>query len=234
MISFVIRLQEGSGFMKILIIEDDAIIRQELSAFLTKNGYECESIENFEDVFNQIEIASPHLILLDLGLPFHDGYYICRKLREQTQVPIIIITSRDTEMDELMSMNLGADDFVRKPFNTQILLLRMERLLQRTYDKDSQALSDGDLTLDLSKGIVSHKGISEELTKNEIAILYYFFTHKGNIVTREDLMTYLWSTDTFVDDNTLSVNISRLRKKLELLGVSDPFQTKRGIGYIME
>lgn len=219
--------------MKILIVEDDPVVRSELSIFLCSHGYECEMIEDFQNVLSQIEEHNPHLLLLDVNLPQNDGYYLCRKIRETSQVPIIIITSRNTDMDELMSMNLGADDFVRKPFHTQILLSRMERLLTRTYSSQSNMVTSKTLILDLAKATVSYKEQLSELSKNELAILHYFLQHQNQIVSREELMMHLWSTNTFVDDNTLSVNISRLRKKLQQIGYEDSIQTKRGMGYLL-
>ena len=220
--------------MKILIIEDDVIIREQLAKFLKNNKYEVEVVECFDNVITQIENISPHLILLDVNLPQNDGYSICRKIRETSEMPVIIITSRDTEMDELISMNLGADDFVRKPFNTQILLARIERLLKRNYNTNaSDILQHGDLKLDLIKGSVSYKESMDTLTKNELAILNYFLMHKGELVSREKLLLFLWDSSDFVDDNTLSVNITRLRKKLENIGAGNPIETRRGLGYIL-
>lgn len=220
--------------MKILIIEDDIAIRNELAKFLKSNNYAVDFIENFQDIIQQIEAASPHLILLDVNLPQTDGYSICRKLREFSTIPVIILTSRDTEMDELMSMNLGADDFVRKPFNPQILLARIERILRRTYISAAANSEEyNGLVLDKSKGTISYNNNTEVLTKNEISIISYLFTHKGELVSREDLMTFLWDDNSFVDDNTLSVNITRIRKKLSLIGLENIIETRRGIGYML-
>lgn len=220
--------------MKILIIEDDISIRNELAKFLTGNGYDVSVIEMFQDVVGQIVAISPHLIILDVNLPQTDGYSICRKLREVSLMPIIILTSRDTEMDELMSMNLGADDFVRKPFNPQILLARIERILKRAYlspDKDKEEYNG--IVLDKSKGTICYDGNTEILTKNELSILNYLFSHKGELVSREQLMTFLWDDNSFVDDNTLSVNMTRIRKKLSLIGLDHAIETRRGIGYVL-
>lgn len=220
--------------MKILVIEDDSVIRKELLCLLNNYGYEASAIETFNTVLEDINKLDPNLILLDVNLPLNDGYTICRKVREVSSVPIIIITSRDTEMDELLSMNLGADDFIRKPFNTSILLARVERLLSRAYNqKRSDIIQEGELELDILKGSISYKGKDEILTKNEMNILHYFITHKNVIISREELMMSLWSSDCFIDDNTLSVNITRLRKKLESLGIVDAIKTRRGLGYIM-
>ena len=220
--------------MKILIIEDDIAIRNELAKFLKSNNYAVDFIENFQDIIQQIKAASPHLILLDVNLPQTDGYSICRKLREFSTLPVIILTSRDTEIDELMSMNLGADDFVRKPFNPQILLARIERILRRTYISATANKEEyNGMVLDKSKGTISYNNNTEVLTKNEISIVSFLLTHKGELVSREDLMTFLWDDNSFVDDNTLSVNITRIRKKLSLIGLENIIETRRGIGYML-
>ena len=220
--------------MKILIIEDDAVIKNELAKFLTANDYEVFTIEDFNNTFVKIEEANPHLILLDINLPINDGYTICRKLREKSDVPVIILTSRDTEMDELMSMNIGADDFVKKPFSPQILLARIERLISRVYQsKQIETIDNGQIKLNISTGIVTHQEKSETLTKNELCILNHLLKNRGKLVSRDDLMTALWSSSAFIDDNTLSVNVTRLRKKLENIGVSGAIETRRGIGYIL-
>ncbi|MGL5979219.1 MAG: response regulator transcription factor [Erysipelotrichaceae bacterium] len=221
--------------MKILIVEDDSVIREQLAKILRNHEYEVILIQHFERVIHQIHELQFDLLLLDVNLPVMDGYSICRKLRETSEVPIIILTSRDTEMDEVMSMNLGADDFIRKPFNTQILLARIERLLKRvTHTPNLEHLVYGDLSLDLVKGSMSYHNESEILTKNELAILSYFFQHQGTLVSREELLLYLWDSSAFVDDNTLSVNMTRLRKKLESIGAGNPIETRRGLGYILK
>lgn len=220
--------------MNILIIEDDLVIRHELKKFLEANLYTVDAIQDFNHILEQINQFSPHIILLDINLPESDGYSICRKLRETSDTPIIIITSRDTELDELMSMNLGADDFIRKPFNPQILLARVDRIMKRSYHLPSiDVVEHSGIKLDLSKGTVSHNQKVEILTKNELFILNYFLTHKGELVSREDLMVCLWDESAFVDNNTLSVNMTRLRKKLEAVGARDVIETRRGLGYIM-
>ncbi|MBD3108798.1 response regulator transcription factor [Bacillus sp. AGMB 02131] len=219
---------------KILIIEDAETLRNELAAFLRNYGYEVEAPDDFQNVMKYASQEDIHLILLDINLPVFDGYYICREIRKTSQVPIIIVTSRDTEIDELMSMNLGADDFVTKPYNTQILLARIENILRRTYAKqESAVLSFKDLQLHLANGTISYRGKQEELTKNELKILHCLMKNKDKIVSREQLMEDLWSSDLFVDDNTLSVNITRLRKKLEAIGMDNPIETRRGMGYII-
>lgn len=220
---------------KIIIIEDDEIIREELKNFLNKYGYEVIAPTTFDNVVQFILNENANLVLLDINLPIFDGYYICREVRKQSDVPLIIVTSRDSDMDELMSMNLGADDFVTKPYNTQILLARIAALLKRSglSTTTSSILTYKDFKLNLSNATISHHGKEIELTKNEVKILSYLINHKGEIVSRELLMEYLWSTDYFVDDSTLTVNITRLRKKLEEIGIENVIETRRGLGYIM-
>lgn len=188
----------------------------------------------FDAIVEQIEQAAPQLVLLDINLPVVDGYFVCRELRKRSDVPIIVVTSCDTEMDELMSMNLGADDFVTKPYNTQILLARIESILRRSNQANvSDVLTYNGLSFNTASGTVTYNDASDELTKNEMKILTYLLKHKGKIVSRSDLMDFLWSTDVFVDDNNLSVNVTRLRKKLDALGMPDTIETRRGLGYIL-
>ena len=218
------------------IIEDTEIIREELGKLLLKYGYKTTLIIDFENVIEDVLKTNLDLILLDINLPYYDGYHICREIRKKSSVPIIIVTSRDSDMDEIMSMNLGADDFITKPYNTQILLARIEAILRRVngVKNDSNILTYKNLKLDLSKGIIIlEDGNTLELTKNEIKILSYLMERKGEIVSRDDLMEYLWNSDYYVDDNTLSVNVTRIRKKLQEVGVKDIIETRRGLGYIM-
>lgn len=219
---------------KIVIIEDTEKIREELKTFLTRYGYEAVAPMNFEQVIQDTLKEEPDLILLDINLPVFDGYYICREIRKESNVPIIVVTSRDNEMDELMSMNLGADDFVAKPYNTQILLARIENILKRVQGAMIQDIHVyNDLKLNLSNGSVAYKGETAELTKNELKILSCLYKNKGKIVSRDDLMDFMWNADAFVDDNNLSVNVTRLRKKLEGLGMVKNIETRRGLGYIL-
>lgn len=219
---------------KIVIIEDTEKIREELKTFLLRYGYEAVAPTNFEQIISDTLKEEPDLILLDINLPVFDGYYICREIRKESNVPIIVVTSRDNEMDELTSMNLGADDFVTKPYNTQILLARIENILKRMQGAAIQDVHVyKDLKLNLSNGSVSYKGETAELTKNELKILSCLYKNKGKIVSRDDLMDFMWNADAFVDDNNLSVNVTRLRKKLEGLGMQKNIETRRGLGYIL-
>lgn len=226
---------KGSELMpKIMIIEDTEKIREELSIFLSRYGYETVAPVNFENIVQDILKQQADLILLDINLPIVDGYYICRELRKESDVPIIVVTSRNNEMDELMSMNIGADDFVTKPYNTQILLARIETILRRAQGASMRdILVYNDLKLNLANGSVTYKEAAAELTKNEFKILSCLYKNKGKIVSRDDLMDFMWNADAFVDDNNLSVNVARLRKKLEGLGMKKNIETRRGLGYIL-
>lgn len=221
---------------KILVIEDSQVIRDELKILLTRYGYEVIAPETFEDIVEYTQNEKPQLILLDINLPVFDGYYICREIRKTSNTPIIIVTSRDSEMDELMSINLGADDFITKPYNTQILLARINSVLKRAYSdiENIDVLIYKDLQLNLSTSSITVKEETIDLSKNEFKILSYLIKNKGKIVSRDKLMNFMWNSDVFVDDNTLSVNVNRLRKKLEDLGLNDYIETKRGLGYIMQ
>ncbi|MCI6275852.1 MAG: response regulator transcription factor [Clostridium sp.] len=219
----------------IFIIEDDKKIKQEITNLLNRYGYNCSSSENYENIVEDAIASNPNLILLDINLPFYDGYYICRKIRKLSDVPIIIVTSRNSEMDELMSMNLGADDFITKPYNTQILLAHISAILRRASSvSTSNVIEYKGVTLNLSKSIVEHEDREEELSKNEMKILYCLMESKGKIVGRDELMDVLWQSNEFIDDNTLTVNINRLRRKLDSIGVKEFLQTKRGQGYVID
>ncbi|MBW6410081.1 response regulator transcription factor [Clostridium weizhouense] len=222
--------------MKIIIVEDDQVIREELENLLNRYGYEVKSPSDFSNIIDYIEKENANIILLDINLPFFDGYHICREIRKKSDVPIIIVTSRDSQVDELMSMNFGADDFITKPYNTEILLARISSILKRTYGNNSlqDTLTYKNLNINLANATIKVGEKSLELTKNEIKILSFLIKNKGNIVSRETLMNYLWNSDCFVDDNTLSVNVTRLRKKLIDIGAENIIETKRGLGYIIQ
>ncbi len=219
---------------RIYIVEDEPRLRSELSNVLMKNGYECILAEQFEHVTEDILAAAPDLVLLDLCLPVYDGFYICRNLREASDIPVIVVTSSDSDMDELMSLNLGADDFITKPYNVHILLAHIAAVLLRTHGrKNTLTLSHKGLTLDVGKSKAFYGGNSTELTKNEMGILKLLLDHKGSIVSRDELIRELWEMEEFVEDSTLTVNINRLRKKLADMGLIDYLVTKRGQGYLV-
>ena len=220
--------------MKIYIIEDDKVLRTELMKLLNSYGYECAYSDDWQNIIQLALQESPDLILLDINLPLFDGFHICREIRKQSEVPIIVVTSRSTDMDELMSMNLGADDFVTKPYNTQILIARIAALLKRSVAATAlQSTEYKGVTFQQAKGIITFEGNSAELTKNEMKILSVLLKNTGKIVSRDELMNELWQSDEFVDDNTLTVNVNRLRKKLEDIGAKNFITTKRGMGYLI-
>lgn len=219
---------------KVFIIEDDVKINEQLGSFLKRYGYEVATSFDFENIVDIALEEKPKIILLDINLPVFDGYYICKEIRKQSNVPIIVVTSRDTEMDELISMNLGADDFITKPYNTAILLARIESIIRRVYGNNSMEIYEyNGLRYNLSTSEMEYEGNKSDLTKNESRILYTLIKNKGKIVSRSELMKYLWQNDEFVDDNTLTVNINRLRKKMEEIGANNMLTTKRGQGYIL-
>lgn len=218
---------------KIFLVEDDIDLRSQLAEFLEGYGYSCESSDDFAHIIPVILSSNSDLVLLDINLPCQDGYHICREIRKQSDVPIIVVTSRATDMDELMSMNLGADDFVTKPYNTQILLARIGALLRRQQQMSPRNLEYRGLVFLPEQSVVEYGGKRTELTKNERHILSLLFRRLGEVVTREELMEELWQSDEFVDDNTLTVNINRLRRKLAALGAEDMIATRRGQGYVL-
>lgn len=218
---------------RILIVEDDKKLRNELETFLNKNGYIAKGLEKFDNTIQDILNENANLVLLDINLPYVDGEFVCKEIRKVSNVPIIIVTSRDNEIDELMSLNYGADQYVTKPFNIQILLAKIVGLLKRNQNAGSnQEKIDCDgFVLNTAERVIEKENNKIDLTKNEYSILYYLSTHKNKVVTRDEIMDYLWDSEEFIDDNTLSVNIKRLRMKLEELGLQDKIETKRGQGY---
>lgn len=226
--------------MQIVIVEDDEGIRKELKRLLENAFYQVTVIESFTDVAGQIRVLCPaaDLVLLDLNLPGESGFDVCRKLREYSDIPIIFLTSRTDSMDELTGILNGADDYITKPFNPPILLARIGVVLKRTTSKnavkstnDTIHLEYKGVTLNLAGAYVEHAGKKADLTKNELKILHLLYQKKGEIVPRMDMIEYLWDNEVFIDDNTLSVNVTRLRNKLSEIGVKDFIETKRGMGY---
>lgn len=220
---------------RILIIEDDEKLREELKIFLNKNGYEATTLTTFDNTINDTLKINPDLILLDINLPNTDEEYICKEVRKQSNMPIIIITSRDNELDELLSINNGADHYITKPFNIQILLAKIGSLLKRTNMQEiNDKIDVKDFILNTSNNTIEKDGKVIELTKNEYKILKYLVQNREKIVSREDIMECLWESESFIDDNTLTVNITRLRNKLEELELKELLETKRGQGYILK
>lgn len=219
---------------QIFIVEDDEKLRAELCMLLEKNGYQCTAPGQFGTIAENIIRDHPDLVLLDLNLPVHDGFYICQEIRKHLDVPIIIVTSSTSEMDELMSLNSGADDFITKPYNIHILLAHISAVLKRAYGrKESFTITHKGLTLDVLKSSISYKDKITDLTKNEMGILKMLMENKEKIVSRNDLICQLWEMEEFIEDSTLTVNVNRLRTKLSDLGLKDYLITKRGQGYIV-
>ncbi len=222
--------------MHIIIVEDDAVIRQELKTLLENALYKVTALEEFTAVASFVLELSPaaDLVLLDLNLPDVSGFDICTTIRSKSEIPIIFVTSRTDSMDELTGILKGGDDYITKPFQAPILLARIAAVLKRTHRgsfKEVTKYTCRGVELDIAKGTVCHKEEQMELSKNELKILHLLFQRKGEIVSRADMIEYLWDNQVFIDDNTLSVNMTRIRGKLEKIGVSDLIETKRGMGY---
>ncbi|EDS72034.1 response regulator receiver domain protein [Anaerofustis stercorihominis DSM 17244] len=218
---------------RILVVEDDNKLRGELTLYLKNNGYEVSEILDFKHSVDIILAGNADLILLDITLPGIDGEYICKEVRKSSDIPIIMLTSRNNEMDELLSINYGADDYVTKPYNPRILIARIEALLKRVNKNFSDVIFYNGLKLNISKSTFSYNDKEIDLSKNELKILHFLLKNKSRIVSRDELMDYLWDNNEFVDDNTLTVNINRLRKKLESVELKNFIETKRGQGYII-
>ena len=218
---------------KILLVEDDEVIRQQVKKILEQWGYEVVLVEDFMEVLSIFVKVEPHLVLMDIGLPLFNGYHWCQEVRKVSKVPIMFLSSRDQAMDIVMAINMGGDDFVTKPFDQNVLLAKIQGLLRRSYEfgKDQSLLEYMGVILNLKAMDLVYQGEVVSLTKNEFQILQVLFERSGNIVSREDLMKELWNSDFFIDDNTLSVNVARLRKKLEAVGLNDFIETKKGVGY---
>ncbi|MCM1189919.1 MAG: response regulator transcription factor [bacterium] len=224
----------GAARQKILIVEDDPVIRAELITLLKGNGYEASAVADFSAVIRTVQSVQPHLILLDIKLPQTSGYSLCSQIRGFSGVPIIFVTSCSTDMDELNSIMAGGDAFITKPYNMAILLAKIAFLLKRAYPTAEQpGLSCQGAVLHTDSGKIEYAGQQADLTKNELKILYYLFSHAGKICTRADIVEYLWDNQVYVDDNALSVNVSRIREKLASLGLTDFIKTKHRQGYMI-
>ena len=221
---------------KIMIVEDDESISSELKELLQNSGYEVVVLQDFNNSLNEILRVAPDLLLMDINIPYVDGELLLQCLRKSSNIPVIMVTSKNNETDEALSISYGADDYITKPYNPNILLLRIGAVIKRTstnYSANSNELAYRDLTFDTQKGIIKKDGIEIVLTKNEMIIFSYLLTHKDKIVTRDELMTALWDNTEFVNDNALTVNISRLRNKLKEIGYEDAIDTRKGQGYIL-
>ncbi len=221
---------------KIMIVEDEAVIRQLIMEELEKWQFDTFGTTDFHQVLLDFKTEEPQLILLDINLPVFDGYYWCQKIREISKVPIIFISSRNTNMDMIMAMNMGADDFITKPFELDVLVAKINALLRRSYnyvENNSETISHNGLVLNVDNGSVDVNGEVIDLSKNEYRLLYILMKNHGKILSREKLLRALWDDERFVDDNTLTVNINRLRRKIEQAGVKGYIETKVGQGYII-
>ncbi|MGI6748354.1 MAG: response regulator transcription factor [Anaerovoracaceae bacterium] len=222
--------------MKIMIVEDEPIIRDMIGESMRKWGYETIILDDFSQVLEIFLKENPHLVLMDINLPVYDGFYWCNKIRDISKVPIIFISSRNTPMDMVMSINMGGDDFIQKPFYEEVLITKIKALLRRTYSYTETVATiiehDG-IMLNLNNGDVFYGDKKAELTKNEFKILNILMQNKGSVVSREKIMRNLWEDESFVDDNTLTVNITRIRKKLAELGKENYIATMKGEGYII-
>lgn len=225
-------MKRGRYMKNILIVEDNIELRNELKILLENNNYQVTTITTFTDVVNCINQINPDLILLDLNIPNLNGQLVLKELRKDSNVPVIIVTSKNTEVDEVVSMSYGADDYITKPYNPTILLLHIEAIFKR-IDGESNIITYHNIKLNLSNGTIKNGEYELTLTKNEQKILYYLIKNKGHIVTRDDIINYLWDTEDFIDDNTLTVNINRLRKKLATIKLDNIIETRRGEGYII-
>lgn len=221
---------------KIMIVEDDESISSELKELLQNSGYEAVVLQDFNNSLNEILRVAPDLLLLDINIPYMNGELLLQSLRKSTNTLVIMVTSKNSETDEALSISYGADDYITKPYNPNILLLRIGAVLKRiktNYGANSNKLSYRDLLFDVQKGIIKKDSIEIVLTKNEMIIFSYLLSHKNKIVTRDELMTTLWDNTEFVNDNALTVNISRLRNKLKEIGYEDAIDTRKGQGYIL-
>ena len=218
---------------KVMIIEDDLNAAQSISNFLETWGFQCIYLENFQEVTEEFVKYKPEIVLLDITLPRYNGYYWCEEIRKISKVPIIFISSTSDNLNMILAMNMGGDDFVIKPFDLNFLLAKINSLLRRTYYFQGvmNIIACGDVVLDLDNAKLQYKGNIMELSRNDFVILKELMTHKGKNVSRDDLMQALWSDNTFVDDNTLTVNITRVRNKLSKIGLEDFIITRKGMGY---
>ena len=221
---------------KLLIVEDDAGIAAAIKAQAEAWAMSCRVIEDFRSVMREFAEFQPHLVLMDISLPFFNGYHWCAEIRRVSNTPIIFISSASDNMNIVMAMNMGGDDFIAKPFDMAVLMAKVQALLRRSYDFAASAplIEHKGAILNLGDGTLTYQGAAIPLSKNEYRILLSLMENKGRVVSREKLMERLWETDSFIDENTLTVNVGRLRRKLEAAGLKDFIATKIGVGYIVE
>ena len=221
---------------RILVIEDEAVISQSIKKVLSQWNYDVQCVEDFKEIMTQFIDFDPHLVLLDISLPYFNGYHWCQEIRKVSQIPIIFISSMSDNLNILMAINMGGDDFISKPFDLNIMVAKVQALLRRTYAFGAQfnVIEHQGLLLNLGDATLQYEDQKIELTKNEFKIMQLLLENRGKIVSREDIMEYLWQSDSFIDDNTLTVNVTRLRKRLSELGVEQLIKTKKGIGYMVD
>ena len=221
---------------KIFIVEDDRGIAEAVASQAERWAFDVRIASDFRDVAGEVAQFQPHIVLMDIGLPFFSGYYWCSEIRKTSRVPIIILSSAADNMNIVMAMNMGGDDFIAKPFDMSVLMAKIQALLRRTYDfaQPSPLLAHRGAVLDAGSGALKYEGKTIDLTRNEFRILLALMEKRGNVVSREKLMERLWETDSFVDENTLTVNVNRLRKKLDAAGLTGFIATRFGVGYIIE
>lgn len=227
-------MASGNNMYKILIIEDNTTISEQLSEYLNRWGYQTACADDFENILPQFISFDPQLVLLDIGLPFYNGYYWCGEIRKISQIPVVFISSASDNMNIVMAMNMGGDDFIVKPFDLEVLLAKIQAILRRTYAFGNQSpslMEHNHVILNLSDMSLLYRGEKTELSKNEFRILQLLYERAGSTVSRDSIMKRLWDNECFVDDNTLTVNMNRLRKKLTDAGICDFILTKKGSGY---
>lgn len=217
---------------KILIIEDEENIRNELKTLLENSGYEAIILKDFKNSLTKIKEIKPDLILLDINIPYFNGQILLKEIRKEENTPVIMVTSKNNETEEVLSMSYGADDYITKPYNPTILLLRINAVLKR-LERNMSSIKYKDISINTQKGVLIKDNKEIILTKNEMIILNYLIQKRGKIVTRDELMTDLWNNSEYVNDNALTVNISRLRAKLEEVGCENAIETRKGLGYIL-
>lgn len=221
---------------KIYIVEDDNVISNEIKKHICSWGNDAKCAERFNNILEEFINYSPDLVILDITLPFFDGYYWCKKIREISNIPILFLSSASDNMNIIMAINMGGDDFISKPFDLDVLTAKIQALLRRSYNltDNTNVMVYNDILLNISDASLSYNNEKIDLTKNELKILSLLLQHKNNIVKRDTIMEKLWQTDSYVDENTLTVNIARLRKKLDKIGINNFILTKKGLGYMVK
>jgi len=221
---------------RIFIVEDDAVIAKTMADHLSSWDMEVQTVQDFQNVTKEVEAFDPDLVLMDIKLPYYNGFFWCQEIRKSSKVPIVFLSSADDNMNIVMAMNMGGDDFISKPFDLNVLTAKIQAMIRRSYDYKivSNVMTYNGLTLNLDDTTAEVDGEKLELSRNEFLITKTLMEKQGKIVSREELMERLWGNEEFIDDNTLTVNVTRIRKKLEMSGKPDFIKTKRGLGYVIE